>query len=95
MHENVTHNRDDKTFAEFRREILKFLRHTVPRGRKHFCDRITNNFRVIHSADFRLLAYRGLGRRRAERTIACISRLRINKNVPLLALDLLACVAVF
>jgi len=55
MHENVTHNRDYKTFAQFRREVIKFLRHTVPRGWKHFCDRITDNFRVIHRADFRLL----------------------------------------
>ena len=55
MHENVTHNRDYQTFAEFRREIIKFLRHTVPRGWQRFCDRITDNFRVIHRADFRLL----------------------------------------
>jgi hypothetical protein len=39
MHENLTHNRDYKTFAEFRGEILKFLRHIAPRGWKHFCDR--------------------------------------------------------
>ena len=56
MHENVTHNRDYKTFAEFRREILKFLRQTVPKHRKLFCDRITNSFRVIHRADFRIIA---------------------------------------
>jgi transposase len=55
MHENVTHNRDYKTFAEFRREVIKFLRHTVPSRWKHFCDRITDNFRVIRRADFRLL----------------------------------------
>ena len=56
MHENVTHNRDYKTFNEFRREILKFLRQTVPKQWKRFCDRITDNFRVIHRADFRVLA---------------------------------------
>jgi transposase len=55
MHENVTHNRDYKTFAEFQREVVKFLRYTVPRNWKRFCDRITDNFRVIHRADFRLL----------------------------------------
>ena len=55
MHENLTHNRDYKTFAEFRGEILNFLRHTVPKQWKRFCDRITDNFRVIHRADFRLL----------------------------------------
>ena len=56
MHENVTHNRDHKTFTEFRREVVKFLRHTVPRQWKRFCDRITDNFRVIHRANFRVLA---------------------------------------
>ena len=55
MHENVTHNRDYKTFAEFRREIIKFLRHTVPKRWKRFRDRITDNFRVIHRTDFRIL----------------------------------------
>ena len=56
MHENVTHNRDYKTFNEFRREILKFLRQTVPKQWKRFCDQITDNFRVIHRADFRVIA---------------------------------------
>jgi transposase len=56
MHENITHNRDYKTFREFRREILKFLRQTVPKNWKRFCDRITDNFRVIHRADFRVIA---------------------------------------
>ena len=44
MHENVTHNRDYKTFNQFRREILKFLRHTVPRRWKRFRDRIQRQF---------------------------------------------------
>jgi transposase len=56
MHENVTHNRDYKTFNEFRREIIKFLRYTVPRRWKRFRDRISDNFRVIHRADFRVIA---------------------------------------
>jgi transposase len=56
MHKNVTHNRDYKTFREFRREVLKFLRQTVPKNWKWHCDRITDNFRVIHRADFRVLA---------------------------------------
>ena len=37
MHENVTHNRDYKTFAEFKREIITFLRYEVPRRWKRFC----------------------------------------------------------
>ena len=56
MHENVTHNRDYKTFNEFRREILKFLRQTEPKQWNRFCDRISDNFRVIHRADFRGIA---------------------------------------
>jgi transposase len=56
MHENVTHKRDYKTFSEFRREVIKFLRHTVPKHWKRFRDRITDNFRVIHRADFRVIA---------------------------------------
>jgi transposase len=56
MHQNITHNRDYKTFGEFRREVLKFLRQTVPKNWKRFCDRITDNFRVFHRADFRVIA---------------------------------------
>ena len=56
MHENVTHNRDYKTFNEFRQEILTFLRHTVPKQWKRVCDQISDNFRVIHRADFRVIA---------------------------------------
>jgi len=56
MHQNITHNRDYKTFREFRREILKFLRQTVPKNWKQYRDRITDNFRVIHRADFRVIA---------------------------------------
>src|SRR5436305_2182616 len=47
MHENVTHNRDYKTFNEFKREIITFLRYEVPRNWHRFRDRITDNFRVI------------------------------------------------
>jgi transposase len=56
MHENVTHNRDYKTFNEFRREILKFLRQTVPKQWKRFSARISDNFRVINRANFRVIA---------------------------------------
>ena len=56
MHENITHNRDYKTFGEFRGEIIKFLRYEVPRRWSRYRDRITDNFRVIHRADFRVIA---------------------------------------
>jgi transposase len=56
MHQNITHNRDYKTFRQFRRAIIQFLRHTVPKNWHRFRDRITDNFRIIHRADFRVLA---------------------------------------
>ena len=56
MHENVTHNRDYPTFGEFRTAIIKFLRYEVPRHWNRYCDRITDNFRVIRRSDFRVIA---------------------------------------
>ena len=56
MHQNITHNRDFKTFREFRRAAIDFLRYEAPEHWGCFCDRITDNFRVIHRADFRVLA---------------------------------------
>ncbi len=44
MHENVTHNRDYKTFREFRREIVKFLSQTVPKHWKRFSARNQRQF---------------------------------------------------
>ena len=55
MHQNITHNRDFKTFHEFRRAVIDFLRYEVPRRWGRFCDRITDNFRVIRRQDFRLV----------------------------------------
>jgi transposase len=55
MHHYVTHNRDYKTFREFRAAILKFLRSTVPKKWHVFRDRITDNFRVISPAGFRVV----------------------------------------
>ncbi len=56
MHRNITHNRDYKTFRQFRRAIIQFLRHTVPNNWRRFRDQITDNFRIIHREDFRVLA---------------------------------------
>ena len=56
MHRHVTHNRDYPTFRAFRREILTFLRSTIPKNWEFFCDRITDNFRVISPSDFRIVA---------------------------------------
>lgn len=41
---NASHNRDYKTFRQFERAILKFLKHTIPKNWNRLCDRITDNF---------------------------------------------------
>ena len=56
MHEQVTHNRDYGTFQEFKREILTFLRQTIPKKWDRLRDRITDNFRVIPRGAFRVVA---------------------------------------
>jgi len=56
MHQNITHNRDFKTLREFRRAVIEFLRYEVPKHWGRFCDRITDNFRVIRHKDFRVIA---------------------------------------
>ena len=56
MHENVTHNRDYKTFNDFRREIIKFLRYTVPRRWDCSATEFSDHSRVTHRADFRVIA---------------------------------------
>ena len=56
MHEYTTHNRDYKTFEQFRAAILTFLNQTIPKKWEHFRDRINDNFRVISPANFRIVA---------------------------------------
>ena len=60
MHQNITHNRDFKTFHEFRRAVDRLLRYEVPRRWGRFCDRITNNFRVIRRVIFGSSFSRGI-----------------------------------
>ena len=55
MHKNVTHNRCYNTFREFADTILGFLRHEVPTRWPDFCDRVTDNFRVINPEKFRVV----------------------------------------
>ena len=56
MHQYTTHNRDYKTFDQFRAAILTFLNQTIPKKWEHFRDRINDNFRGISPADFRIVA---------------------------------------
>jgi hypothetical protein len=35
--------------------MLGFLRHEVPKNWQKYCDLVTDNFRIINTADFRVL----------------------------------------
>jgi transposase len=55
MHRNVTHNKCYATCAQFADATLGFLRQQVPRNWAHFCDSVTDNFRVISPKNFRVM----------------------------------------
>lgn len=55
MHKNITHNQGYATAREFRAAILGFLTQNVPKQWHVFRDQVTDNFRVINPADFRIL----------------------------------------
>ena len=55
MHKHVTHNRCYSTYNLFCQTALNFLRSTVPKNWCALCDSVTDNFRVISPADFRVL----------------------------------------
>lgn len=55
MHKHVTHNRCYSTYNQFCQSTLNFLRGTVPKNWHTLCDSVTDNFRVISPADFRVL----------------------------------------
>ena len=55
MHRHVTHNRGYATYNDFCRSVLHFLREQVPNNWAVFCDSVTDNFRVINPADFRVI----------------------------------------
>jgi transposase len=56
MHRHVTHNRCYERFTDFKAAILMFLREEVPRNWHSYCDEVSDNFRIISPADFRILA---------------------------------------
>ena len=55
MHRHVTHNRSHPSYDDFCRSGLHFLRVEVPKNWAVFCNSVTDNFRVINPADFRVL----------------------------------------
>ena len=56
MHQHITHNKCYGTFREFSTAMLTFLRDDVPRKWSEYCDQVTDNFRVITTTDFRIIA---------------------------------------
>ena len=59
MHRNVTHNKCYATCAQFADATLGFLREQVPRNWAHFCDSVTDNFRVISPKNFLVMTGTG------------------------------------
>ena len=55
MHKNVTRNRSYGRFNDFCTAVLTFLRVEVPNNWHLYCDSVTDNFRIINPADFRVL----------------------------------------
>jgi transposase len=55
MHKHLTHNRCFASVWEFQREVLTFLRRTVPAEWETLCDAVTDNFRIRDPANFRIL----------------------------------------
>jgi transposase len=55
MHKNVTHNRSYENYSDFCNAMLNFLRTHVPKKWQTYCDSVTDNFRIVNPADFRIL----------------------------------------
>jgi hypothetical protein len=55
MHRHITHNKCYASFRDFSIAMLTLLRDDVPRNCDTYCDRVTDNFRIINSKDFRVL----------------------------------------
>jgi transposase len=56
MHHNVTHNTCYATFRDFKAKAMTFLTQNVPKNWHAMRDSVTDNFRVINPADFRVLS---------------------------------------
>jgi transposase len=55
MHRNVTHNKCYPTFRTFKATAMTFLTEDVPKRWDDLRDQVTDNFRVIDPADFRVI----------------------------------------
>jgi len=55
LHQYVTHNRYYRSQKQFADAIFAFMRETIPQEWKKFCDKVSDNFRVIIYENFRVL----------------------------------------
>lgn len=55
MHKHLTHNRCCSSLRAFQKEVLTFVRRTVPAQWDTFCDAVSDNFRIRDPGDFRIL----------------------------------------
>ena len=55
MHRNVTHNTCYESFRKFKRKTMAFTTREVPRNWRAYRDSVTDNFRIITPADFRVV----------------------------------------
>ena len=55
MHKHITHNRCYAKFNDFCNAVLGFLRDEVPKNWRTYADSVSDNFRIINPADFRVL----------------------------------------
>ncbi len=55
MHRHIAHNKRFASFRDFSIAMMTFLRDDVPRNWDTYCDRVTDNFRIINPKDFRIL----------------------------------------
>ena len=49
MHEHTTNNQYHPNFKAFREKLQRFFDETIPQNAHHWTDRLTDNFRVMHS----------------------------------------------
>jgi transposase len=55
MHRHTTHNKCYASFKDFSIAMLGFLRHDVQKNWTVWCDAVTDNFRIINPAKYRIL----------------------------------------
>jgi hypothetical protein len=56
MHRHTTHNKCCATFKDISIAMLAFLRDDVSENWRTYCDKVTDNFRVIDPKEFRIIA---------------------------------------